>query len=131
MLDRRHAVATLLCDRPADLLVVCDDLEMGGALEGRSMSEAGIDAVRAGCDVLLVCRRAENVMNVHSTLIKVMEGDAAFRERALRAASRIENWSRSLPPAKTFGGDLDALRQALGALRGMIAARAAETTRKT
>ena len=78
-------------------LVVCDDLEMGGVLEGRTIEEAAVAAVRAGCDVLLVCRTASLVSRVHAALVKEAERDSAFQELLAQAAQRIEFHKRSGP----------------------------------
>lgn len=64
-----------------DGLVVCDDLEMGGALRGRTIEAAAIDAVRAGCNLLLVCRSARNIESVHAALIRETERDSEFRKK--------------------------------------------------
>jgi beta-N-acetylhexosaminidase len=82
-------------------LVVCDDLEMGGVLEGRSIEEAGVAAVRAGCEVLLVCRHAENVQRVHAAVMRQGERDAAFRDQVGEAARRI--LSQKQPPSPSAG----------------------------
>jgi beta-N-acetylhexosaminidase len=61
--------------------IVCDDLEMGGALEGRTIEEAAVQAAHAGCDILLVCRHAANVERVHRALVLEAERDSGFRGR--------------------------------------------------
>jgi beta-N-acetylhexosaminidase len=70
-------------------LVVCDDLEMGGVLEGRTIEEAAVGAIRAGCDILLICRHAANVERVHRALARESEASAEFRERLAQATRRI------------------------------------------
>jgi beta-N-acetylhexosaminidase len=62
-------------------LVVCDDLEMGGALEGRSIEEAAIDAVRAGSNLLLVCRSARHVESIFTALMLETGRDSDFRTK--------------------------------------------------
>jgi beta-N-acetylhexosaminidase len=70
-------------------LIVCDDLEMGGALEHCSIGEAAVRAVRAGCEILLVCRHATNVETVWESLVSQAEKDSAFRIQLGHAAERI------------------------------------------
>ncbi|MBI4480521.1 MAG: glycoside hydrolase family 3 protein [Acidobacteria bacterium] len=70
-------------------LVVCDDLEMGGALEGRTIEEAAIAAVLAGCDMLLVCRSAEKVERVFGSLLREAGNHVNFRGQLTYAAQRI------------------------------------------
>ncbi|MGH9784803.1 MAG: glycoside hydrolase family 3 N-terminal domain-containing protein, partial [Terriglobia bacterium] len=69
-------------------LVVCDDLEMEGALEGRSIGEAAVAAVRAGCDMLLVCRHAANVRAAFEAVVREAERDSGFRAMVDEAAQR-------------------------------------------
>ncbi len=78
-------------------LVVCDDLEMGGVLEGRSIEEAAIAAIRAGCDLLLVCRHAENVERVHRALVREAEASSEFRECLEQATQRIADARMARP----------------------------------
>ena len=59
-------------------LIVCDDLEMGGVLQGHCIEEAAVAAVRAGCGLLLVCRHASNVQRVHRALVREAERDSGF-----------------------------------------------------
>lgn len=73
-------------------LVVCDDLEMGGVLDGRSIGEAAIGAIEAGCDVLLVCRHPEDVRAVHKALITEAERSQNFQARLELAATRIAHF---------------------------------------
>ncbi len=51
-------------------LIVSDDLEMGGALGGRSIGEAAVAAVEAGCQLLPVCRGAENIRAALRALLR-------------------------------------------------------------
>ncbi|MBI4443104.1 MAG: glycoside hydrolase family 3 protein [Acidobacteria bacterium] len=77
-------------------LVLSDDLEMG-ALEGRSIEQAAIDALRAGCDLLLVCRKAQNVRRVYEALRLQAERDSGFRALLEQAAEKVFHLRRTLP----------------------------------
>jgi beta-N-acetylhexosaminidase len=77
-------------------LVVSDDLEMGGVLEGRTIGEAAVQAVRAGCDVLLSCRYAENVQQVHAAVVKAAEDDSNLRDQIDQAAANIARLKDSM-----------------------------------
>jgi beta-N-acetylhexosaminidase len=70
-------------------LVLCDDLEMGAVLEDRTLEEATVAAVRAGCDLLLVCRRAENVQRAFDALLRESGRNAGFRTLLEKAAQKI------------------------------------------
>jgi beta-N-acetylhexosaminidase len=111
-------------------IVVCDDLEMGGALEGRSIEEAALAAVRAGCDMLLVCRHAENVACVHAALVREFEKDASFRELGQRASARMMKLRRRFAAGTATSRvnyvDLQALRQEILRFSDSVAARLAQ-----
>jgi beta-N-acetylhexosaminidase len=81
-------------------IIVCDDLEMGGVLEGRSTGEAAVGAVRAGCDVLLVCRDSGKVLEAHGALVKEAERDATFRQRIEASCRRIREFKRRHLPER-------------------------------
>jgi beta-N-acetylhexosaminidase len=71
-------------------VVAADDLEMGGVLAGRSIGEAAVAAVEAGCDLLPVCRVAANVREVYKALVERARQDEAFAARIEESARRIE-----------------------------------------
>ena len=69
-------------------LILCDDLEMGGVLGERTIEQAALGAVEAGCDTLLVCRHPDNVQRVHAALVKQCESSGDFRAKVEAAAGR-------------------------------------------
>lgn len=63
-----------------------DDLEMKAIqLEP---GDAAVQAILAGCDVLLVCSRADMAEVVHAALVKEVERSSAFRARCREASER-------------------------------------------
>ena len=91
--------------------IVCDDLEMGGMLEGRNIEEAAIRTIQAGCNIVLVCRHAENVARVHRAMVLESEQDEGFAQLVEKLSYRhvrTELWSSDL----SFT-DLDVLRSDL------------------
>ena len=70
-------------------LVVSDDLEMGGVLEGCGLGVAAVRAIRAGCDILLVCRRAECVREAVDAVLSEASRDSGFRSLVGFAAQKI------------------------------------------
>lgn len=69
-------------------LVFSDDLEMRALADRETVEESAINAVRAGCDVLLVCKSFELAERAHSALAREAERDAEFRARCEDARSR-------------------------------------------
>ena len=79
--------------------VVSDDLGMGGMLAGRSIGEAAVAAVEAGCDLLPVCRSAENIRAAHRALVERASQEAGFGDRVQEAARRVEGLQQELQKA--------------------------------
>ena len=71
-------------------MVLSDDLEMGGVANFMPMGEAGVEAVRVGSDLLLICHHAEPILNVYEALIAEGERSAAFRKILLVRARESE-----------------------------------------
>ncbi len=96
-------------------LIVCDDLEMGGALEGRSIADAAVGALEAGCDMLLVCRHREHVESVFDAICRRADSNPDFWALVASAAERIRavkqrlGWERVLSPFDA--GKFQALRE--------------------
>lgn len=73
-----------------------DDLEMQ-AIAG-SVGAAALAAVRAGCDLLLVCSRADAQAEVHAALESEIDRDAEFAWRCRQAARRGLALRLAYPP---------------------------------
>lgn len=89
--------------------VLCsDDLEMGAIADCCSVPDAGIRAVRAGIDLLLVCHLRERQEALRRTLAETLRMDEALRSSVALALTRVERLhqgrrvalgSGPLPPA--------------------------------
>ena len=101
-------------------LVLSDDLEMGGVLEGRTVGEAAVQAIEAGCDMLLVCRRAEYVREALKAIVGRAERDEAFRAVTEQAAGKVVRARRALPEVE------ESKPNTVGALRAEIQTLTAE-----
>jgi beta-glucosidase-like glycosyl hydrolase len=106
-----------------DGLVVTDALIMDGALVGRRESDAAVEAVQAGVDVLLY---PKDPRRVRDALVGAVESGALARERVDAALNRyrlaLASATRSTPPVRRGPFEsADALADALlqqGMLRG-------------
>jgi beta-N-acetylhexosaminidase len=75
-----------------------DDLEMQ-AIQGHGpVGAAAVAAVRAGCDLLLVCSRSDAQAEAHEALERELARDAAFTRRCREAAARGLRLRRLRPP---------------------------------
>ncbi len=113
-------------------LALCDDLEMGGALEGRTVGEAAVEALAAGCHMLLVCRFAGNIRAASEALVRRAESDSTFRARMDRTSQKIMRMRQQLlpkqPPSRHPTGD--ELRAEIQALSAAIRRRLSTDTGK-
>jgi beta-N-acetylhexosaminidase len=75
-----------------------DDLEMQAIQGHGSVGAAAVAAIRAGCDLLLVCSRAEAQAEAHAALEAELGRDAIFARRCRDAARRGLALRRAHPP---------------------------------
>lgn len=73
-----------------------DDLEMKALT--MPTGEAAVRAVTAGCDILLVCSRADLAAEAHQALVHEAEQSPAFRARCEEAAARAIAMRRRVRP---------------------------------
>ena len=130
----RNIVSGLLKGRIGyEGLVLCDDLEMEGVLEDRSIGEAGVAAVRAGCDMLLVCQHAANVRAAFEAVLREAERDSDFRAMVEEAAQKVIRARQRLPSAQPVSSadfDWESLRREIHALAADVQQRLAGIVEK-
>ena len=101
-----------------------DDLEMKALT--MPTGEAAIRAVNAGCDILLVCSRADLAETAHEALVHEAEKSAAFRARCEEAFARGIAMRRRVPPAPVASdADLTGIYHATAAVAAELASRLA------
>jgi len=98
-------------------LVISDDLDMGGVLNGASIEDAAVGTLLAGSDMFLVCQREEHVWRAFEAVLKKAENNEDFavlvaakakRVAALHAKSaEVQSRMAAAPTAKT----VDTLRR--------------------
>lgn len=73
-----------------DGVIVSDDMNMGALpQEEAAWREAIVEAVAAGADLVLVCRRLDRCIAAHEALTKAAAKSRPFRERLTDAATRV------------------------------------------
>ncbi len=72
-----------------DGMVVTDDLTMGAISNTYGMGEAAVLAVEAGCDLLLVCHRTENLAAAYDGLLAAVSSGRVTVERLDQSVRRI------------------------------------------
>ena len=98
----RAAIGTLLREEIGfEGAVFSDDLEMKAITERYAIEEAGVLAIEAGCDLLLVCSDLEATARLRETLATEAGRSDTFRARLGAARSRADALRRridDLPP---------------------------------
>ena len=93
-------------------VIVSDDLDMRAISGHMGADVAAVAAVRAGCDVLLLCNDEGNQVAAEAALIREAErdtefrrkvGEAAHRVRALKHAHAADRTRRPAPPGDVVG----------------------------
>jgi beta-N-acetylhexosaminidase len=70
-------------------VIISDDLDMQAIAGHMGADVAAVAAVRAGCDVLLLCKDQHNLALAEEALIREAERDPVFRRRVGESAQRI------------------------------------------
>ena len=96
-LSRRVATELLRRELGFRGLLFSDDLEMKAVADHYGVDQAAVLAVRAGCDVLLVCSQPELADRAHEALVRECESDTDFHERCIEAAERSRSARRRFP----------------------------------
>lgn len=76
-------------------VVVSDDLDMRAIAGHMGIDYASVQAIRAGCDVLLLCCNELFQAQAEEALIKEAERDSEFRRRVGEAAARVRAMKRA------------------------------------
>jgi beta-N-acetylhexosaminidase len=71
--------------------VFSDDLEMKAVSDRYSIEEAGVRAIAAGCDLLLVCSDVDAAERLRERLVREAESSETFRRRLLEARGRADS----------------------------------------
>jgi beta-N-acetylhexosaminidase len=92
-----------------DGVLFSDDLEMQAIAGHGSVEESAVLAIRAGCDLLLICSSADAQQRAHQALTRTVERDAGFRSRCVEAVRRSLGMRQRCPPQPGSLLQLDAL----------------------
>lgn len=105
-------------------LAFSDDLEMGGILNHMSIEEASIAGVRAGLDLLEICRNPELILRAFEALLSEAERSASFRkillERALHSHQLRKKYFAASAPRALSNPQLSSLHQRIQRFREQI-----------
>ncbi len=102
-LSRRIAHDLLRTELGWTGLVVSDDLEMKAIADRLPIEQSAVQAVRAGCDLLLVCASEDLQDRAHAGLVRAAERDVSFREQVEASVARGLEVRRRRPPRPVAG----------------------------
>jgi beta-N-acetylhexosaminidase len=96
-------------------VIVSDDLDMRAVADRMGAGEAAVAAIRAGCDVLLLCRDEHHQHAAREALIAEAERDSELRRQIGEAAARVramkrahaDNQRRVPPPGRDIVGSFE------------------------
>lgn len=80
-----------------DGAVLTDDLEMGAIVGQGGVGAAAVQAIRAGCDGLLVCHRRDRIEATVRALRSEADRDPAFLARCERSLERLDALAERFP----------------------------------
>ena len=70
-------------------VIVSDDLDMRAIADHMGVGAAAVAAIRAGCDVLLLCKDERHQAEAEAALIREAEADGELRRRIGESAARV------------------------------------------
>jgi beta-N-acetylhexosaminidase len=97
-LSHRIATAILRDELGFRGVLFSDDLEMQAVAAGAPIEELAVEAIRAGCDSLLICEDEEKQERAAEALTREAERDSAFAERCRQADARLMALRKAFPP---------------------------------
>ncbi|HET9624770.1 MAG TPA: beta-N-acetylhexosaminidase [Kofleriaceae bacterium] len=70
-------------------LVISDDLDMRAIVDHVGVEVAAVEAIRAGCEMLLLCKDEAHQHAAYEALIRAAEADSELRDKVTAAAARV------------------------------------------
>jgi beta-N-acetylhexosaminidase len=110
----REIVGRLRGDLEFRGLIVTDDMEMGAIGERDRDGTAAVEALQAGCDLLLYCADLDRAERATESIRREAERDAGFRLRVGDAAGRVARFVQGWPSRAGDGGAWHTACQAIG-----------------
>ena len=83
--------------------MLSDDLEMAAVRDALGVTGAGVAALEAGCDLLLVCSEPDEALALRGALASRAGASAAFEARLREAERRVAALRRTIPARVSAG----------------------------
>lgn len=72
-----------------DGVVITDDIEVGAAVAGMSIEDYAVRTINAGSDMVIVCKHAKHIKDVHDALMQAVENGTISEVRLDESVRRI------------------------------------------
>ena len=72
-----------------DGVVITDDIEVGAAVAGISIEDYAVRTINAGSDMVIVCKHAKHIKDVHDALMQAVENGTISEVRLDESVRRI------------------------------------------
>jgi beta-N-acetylhexosaminidase len=79
-------------------VIMADDLDGAATLRGASLTEVALEALRAGCDFLLMADIGDHLAKVATAITNAADQDAVFAEQLARSAAAVRALARRYSP---------------------------------
>ena len=70
-------------------VVITDDIEVGAAVAGMSIEDYAVRTINAGSDMIIVCKHAKHIKDVHDALVQAVENGTIAEARLDASVRRI------------------------------------------
>lgn len=70
-------------------VVITDDIEVGAAVAGMSIEDYAVRTINAGSDMIIVCKHAKHIKDVHDVLTQAVENGTISEARLDESVRRI------------------------------------------
>lgn len=99
-------------------LVATDDLEMGAVAPLDPDGRAAVEALAAGCELLLYCKDLDRAARARDALVRAAASDAAFEVRLVAAATAVRSTAARHPAGAVDLAEFEAARAGFEKLSG-------------
>lgn len=83
-------------------VIMSDDMEMSAIANSMSIPQASVEALKAGVDMLLVCKRLDLTLEVHEAIVRAVESKKIPLRRILQALKRVGSLKKRYLQKSTF-----------------------------
>lgn len=76
-------------------VLISDDMEMSAIAGNMNIPQASVEAIKAGVDMLLVCKKLDLAVEVYEAIVRAVETGELPKRRVVQALARISKMKRA------------------------------------